>query len=229
MNDKVVNVPKCVGFIMDGNRRFAAELSKKSLVGHKDGGDTFLRSVQWVKEAQIPHAVYYAFSTENWNRNETEIHYLMDLFRQQLKQMDSKSGEEKIRFCFIGRLTDFAQDIQKAVKALEDKTASYTKTTIWVALSYGGRAEIVEAVNKAIENGAPVTEESFSKLLYTAEMPDPDLIIRTGGESRLSNFLPWQSTYSELFFTKTLWPAFTKDEFQRILNDYAARERRIGK
>jgi len=223
-------LPNCVGFIMDGNRRWATNQGLETLYGHQVGLlEKFSEVIRWVNDLNIENAVFYAFSTENWNRKENEVNYLMDLFRQQLAQMSTKTIEEKIRFRFIGRTTDFDQDIQDAMRELEEKTSQFTKTTVWVALSYGGRVEIVEAVNKAIEIGAVVNEESFSNLLWTAGMPDPDIIIRTGGEQRLSNFLPWQTVYSELFFVPTYWPAFTKEEFTRILSAYAERERRIGK
>ncbi len=229
MKEKGSPLPSCVGFIMDGNRRWAKEHGKEAIEGHIAGKDKFLEVTQWVIENKIPHAVVYAFSTENWQRQQTEVEGLLSLFLGTVEEFQGQDSKENIQIKIIGRREDFSPEFQQKLKHLEEKPHKKPKTALWVALSYGGRSEIVEAVNKAIAKGERVTEESFSKLLYTAEMPDPDLIIRTGGESRLSNFLPWQSTYSELFFTKTLWPAFTKDEFQRILNDYAARERRIGK
>lgn len=222
-------LPQCVGFIMDGNRRWAKQQGLETLEGHRIGLlDTFTDVIRWVRDLGIKHAVFYAFSTENWRRSSEEVGYLMDLFRLQLRRMDEQSSEEKVRFRVVGRATDFAEDIQQLMKELEAKTAQYTTTTIWLCLSYGGRVEIVEAVKRLVASGAEVSEASLAQYLWTAEMPDPDLIIRTSGEQRLSNFLPWQSIYSELFFTPTYWPAFTKDEFERMLEDYAHRQRRHG-
>lgn len=220
---KSTEIPTCVGFIMDGNRRWATEQGLVTLEGHVAGKDKFFEMVKAVSALGIPHAVFYAFSTENWQRSEVEVVYLIDLFSEALKVIESVGVK------IIGRRSDFNLDLQKSMAELEEKTCQYTKTTIWIALSYGGRAEIISAVNQAVTLGSSVTEETFNQLLYTAQMPDPDLIIRTGGEVRLSNFLPWQSVYSELFFTDTYWPAFTKDEFQRILAQYGDRQRRRGK
>jgi len=221
--DLTEKLPICVGFIMDGNRRWATEQGLPTLDGHLAGKDTFFSTIRTVAELQIPHAVFYAFSTENWQRSETEVTYLLNLFTEALKSI------EAVRLRIIGRRSDFSHELQIAMTELEEKSNQYTQTTIWIALSYGGRAEILSAVNQAVLLGNSVSEETFNQLLYTAEMPDPDLIIRTGGEFRLSNFLPWQSVYSELFFTDTYWPAFTKAEFTRILAQYGDRQRRRGK
>ncbi len=220
---------ECAGFIMDGNRRFARERGLETLEGHRLGMEVFQDSISWVKEFKIPHAVYYAFSTENWSRDEKEVGYLMELCGSLVAEMTERAEKNQVRCRLIGRRGDFSEDLQKQMAILEQKTASYTETTIWIALSYGGRAEIVSAVNEAIERGERVDEESFKNLLWSAEMPDPDLIIRTGGEQRLSNFMTWGSVYSELFFTPTYWPAFTKEEFARIVEAYGKRTRRKGK
>lgn len=227
---KKTNTPKCVGFIMDGNRRFAAEEGLDTLLGHVAGKEKLFEVVEWIKELEIPHAVFYAFSTENWHRTENEVNALMVLFVSAINELQAQPGEQRIRIKIVGRKTDFAPELQVEMEQLEERSreGDFT-TTVWVALSYGGRAEIVAAVNEAIKNNAPVTEDSFPGLMWSAGMPDPDIIIRTGGDQRLSNFLPWQSVYSELFFSNTYWPAFTKEEFTRILNDYAIRERRNGK
>jgi undecaprenyl diphosphate synthase len=229
MSEKESKQPNCVGFIMDGNRRFATELGKSTLEGHKAGEAVFYDSVSWVKDAGIKHAVYYAFSTENWKRSPEEVSYLMKLFELFIKRMLNEIHQVKVGVKVIGQRKDFSPKLQKLIDDLETESAEYKELTVWVALSYGGRAEIVEAANRAVLAGEEVTEESFTKMLWTADMPDPDLVIRTGGEQRLSNFLPWQSVYSELFFTDTYWPAFTKEEFTRILSAYADRERRQGK
>lgn len=224
---------------MDGNRRWAREQGFPTFEGHKKGGDVLTDSMKWVGDAEIPHAVYYAFSTENWNRSEEEVSYLMDLFRDWLQKIEMKlrdnntetQNEKKIKVRVVGRRKDFAKDIQDKMNELEAESLKHpeAKTTIWLALSYGGRAEIVEAVNKAVEKGELVTEETFEQLLWTGDMPDPDMIVRTGGEHRLSNFMTWKSVYSELLFLDKHWPALTKSDFDDILKEYEKRERRRGK
>jgi len=174
--------------------------------------------------------VCYAFSTENWNREPTEVTYLMELFARALKEAPEKILEKQnARIRFIGERTRFSSEFQKAMEHIEKESESQQELTVWIALSYGGRAEIVAAAQRALELGEKVDEQSFGKLLWTAGMPDPDLIIRTGGEERLSNFLLWQSAYSELFFTKTYWPDFGEAEFQSILSEYGTRKRRRGR
>ncbi len=220
----------CVGFMMDGNRRFAKASGMDTLFGHTAGKEKFFEVVTWVHEAHIKHAVFYAFSTENWRREQTEVAGLMTIFLNAVKELQQKNDGRSISIKIIGRKKDLSPEMQEAVLLIEKETAfENPDTTIWIALSYGGRAEIVDAVNKAIEGNKPVTEESFRELMWSAGMPDPDVIIRTAGDQRLSNFLTWQTVYSELFFTDTYWPAFTKEEFTRILSDYEKRERRIGK
>jgi undecaprenyl diphosphate synthase len=220
--------PQCLGFIMDGNRRWAKEHELPTFEGHRRGHDVFLDIVKWTREAAIPHAVFYAFSTENWKRSEDEVSYLMALFSELLVTMAKQLTEEGVRVRVIGRREDFSPELQQQMKDVEEKTARSTGTTIWIALSYGGRAEIVSAVNEAVRKGKEVDEASFESLLWTAEMPDPDMIVRTSGEQRLSNFLTWKSAYSELYFIEKHWPALTKSDFDDILAEYAKRERRHG-
>jgi undecaprenyl diphosphate synthase len=222
-------LPKCVGFIMDGNRRYAESLGQEPVMGHVAGKEAFLNMVEHVLELGIQHAIFYTFSTENWKRSQSEVESLLGLFRQVLTEM-KETTKERCAIRIVGRWKDFPEDIQESFLNLEADTAEYAnRGTIWVALSYGGRAELTAAFVELVASGEEVSEESIAAHLWTAGMPDPDLIIRTGGEQRLSNFLPWQSVYSELFFTETYWPAFTKDEFTRILSAYEDRERRIGK
>lgn len=218
----------CVGFIMDGNRRFAFENNQTELWGHTLGKEKFLEVIEWIKEENIPHAVFYAFSTENWKRDKIEIEHLMFLFRELLTQIKKEGQTRKFNIKIVGRREDLPVDIQEQIIDLENTTQE-SNITIWIALSYGGRAEILSAIKGLVNFAEEITEENFTKFLWTAGMPDPDIIIRTSGENRLSNFLPWQSVYSELFFIKTHWPAFTKAEFTVILEEYANRERRIGR
>lgn len=227
----------CLGFIMDGNRRWAKGKGLPTYEGHRRGGEVLQECMEWVRDAGIPHAVFYAFSTENWNRTDAEVNYLMDLFRKQLKRIRKQLDENKVRdrdrikIRVIGRRSDFAPDIIEQMNELEAESQTYedATTTIWLALSYGGRAELIEAVNAAVEKGELVTEESFERLLWTADMPDPDMIVRTSGEQRLSNFVTWRSVYSELHFIEQHWPALTKADFEDILDEYGRRERRKGK
>ncbi len=237
--DSVEHMPQSVGFIMDGNRRWAKKRLLPTFEGHRKGGDVFADCIEWVRDADIAHAVFYAFSTENWKRSEKEVGYLMDLFRDWLQKVDQrmndndsgKKNEKKIKIRIIGRREDFDADLQTQMTDLELRSEKYEDagTTIWIALSYGGRAEIVAAVNEAVRRGEEVDEQTFEQLLWTGEMPDPDIIIRTSGEQRLSGFVTWKSVYSELFFTDTFWPAFSKKEFYSIVEAYAERERRRGK
>lgn len=216
-------LPTCVGFIMDGNRRFAVERNLPTLEGHMAGAETFFMMLRTVSEIGIPHAIFYAFSTENWKRSEIEVEYLMALFSTTLERV------EQVVVRIVGERSRFSPELQAKMTALEESSTRYAgATTVWIALSYGGRAEILSAVNTAIAKGEPVDEATFTSYLWTAGMPDPDIIIRTGGDQRLSNFLPWQSVYSELMFTPTYWPAFTKEEFTRMLAQYGDRQRRFG-
>ena len=231
-------VPACLGFIMDGNRRWAREQGLETFAGHQQGFEVFTDSIQWVRDHGVQHAVYYAFSTENWQRKDEEVSYLMDLFRGALDRLEERldanekeeNRERQINVRVVGRRKDFAEDLQARMDQLEAKNEKYPNpsSTIWVALSYGGRAEIIDAVNQAIAAGTPVTEESFAQLLWTAEMPDPDMIVRTSGEHRLSNFMTWRSVYSELHFIEKHWPALTEEDFVDILHEYESRERRRG-
>jgi len=231
--------PQCLGFIMDGNRRWATDQGLQAHEGHQKGSEVLSDSIDWVRRAHIPHAVYYAFSTENWNRSEAEVSYLMQLFSEGLRKIEKRIDENHeedtkdfpINIRIIGRRQDFSTELQEQMNAMEKRNAEFPDpvSTIWIALSYGGRAELIEAVNTAIKNGEAVTEESFEKLLWTADMPDPDMIVRTSGEHRLSNFMTWRSVYSELYFIDKHWPALTKDDFRDILAEYSRRNRRKGK
>lgn len=224
---------QCIGFIMDGNRRWAKAHGKPTLEGHKKGSETFTEIATEIRDRNIPHAVFFAFSTENWNRSEEEVSYLMELFQTFLNDAEEKLNddkERKVHIKIVGRREDFTNELQAKMAEVEAKSdeVADTNTTIWVALSYGGRAEITDAVNKAISAGSPVTEDTFNDYLWTAKMPDPDIIVRTSGEQRISNFMTWKSVYSEFFFTDTLWPAFSKEELGTIIEQYKDRHRRNG-
>ncbi len=215
---------------MDGNRRWARSRGLPTFEGHRRGYEKLKEVTSWAKTAGVGHVIIFAFSTENWNRTRKELSYLMGLFKLVLTQEVEKMFKAGIRVRCAGQPERFSPALRKLMREAEEKTADNKELTLTVCLSYGGRAEIVEAANRAIASGEKaLTEETFARHLWTAGIPDPDLIIRTSGEMRLSGFLPWQSVYSELFFTKTLWPDFSEEEFKYILEDFSKRNRRIGK
>ncbi len=223
-------LPNCIGFIMDGNRRWATAQGLSTIEGHTRGAEVLIDSIRFIRDRRIQHAVYYAFSTENWKRSPEEVAGLMAIFKEAVATLKTTAAEEtSVRIRFIGRRSDFDMELVQAMNELEAETAMTNyHTTVWMALSYGGRAEIVSAANAAVREGKEVTEVSFEQLLWTAELPDPDIIVRTSGEERLSNFLTWRAAYSELYFIEKPWPALTADDFEDILSEYATRSRRHG-
>jgi undecaprenyl diphosphate synthase len=230
MNTQKTKIPKAIGIIMDGNRRWAKEEKISLMDGHKRGYEKIKEVMEWAKEAGIDYVTVYAFSTENWNRAKDEVEYLMNLFRFALADEFESLAKNKIRVRFIGQRDRFAEDIQMLMDKTEKETVEFAGPTLVMALSYGGRTEILTAVNSLLKEGTKkVSEEDFSNTLSTAGIPDPDLIIRTSGEMRLSGFLPWQGVYSELFFVKKNWPAFNREDFFAVLAEFAERERRMGK
>lgn len=215
---------------MDGNRRWARAHNLPVFEGHSEGYKRLQEAVKWAREAKIQHVVAYAFSTENWERSEDEVGYLIKLFRSILENETNKMIEERVRVCFIGDRARFSEDIQKSMEKMEGATRESYDITLHIAMSYGGRAEIVSAINTLIASGVTSVDESaFSKALWSGDMPDPDIVIRTGGAMRLSNFLPWQTVYSELFFVDAWWPDFSQEIFNDIIKEFGERERRMGK
>lgn len=225
---KEASVPTCVGIIIDGNRRWAKEQGFPQLEGHRRGYALILECARWVRDRDIKHFVVYAFSTENWNRAKEEVSYLMNLLREAAESSLRDLAKENIRVRFIGTRERLAPELLRAMERIEKESAQ-NEFTLWVCFSYGGRAEIVAAAASAAVSGESITEESLHTHFWSAEMPDPDIIIRTGGEKRLSNFLLWQAAYSELFFIDRKWPAFTEKVLDSILEEFAGRERRRGK
>ncbi len=223
------NIPQTIGVIMDGNRRFAKKNGKLPWSGHKEGFSKLEELVEWVAEAKIKNVIVYAFSTENWNRSKKEVSEIMNLLIVGLTKKISELVERGARVSFIGNRSHFSKTTQKLINDAEKNKPKKERVHLIIALSYGGKDELVRTTQELVKNRIPITEESISKTLDTKNIPDPDLIIRTGGEMRLSNFLLWQSTYSELFFTNTLWPDFSKKEFLKILDEFKQRERRNGK
>jgi undecaprenyl diphosphate synthase len=223
------HTPACIGFIVDGNRRWARAQNRPLHEGHEEGAKKIHDVIKWSQKKGVACAIFYCFSTENWNRSPEEVSALMMLFETELTKLVEHISEN-VCVRFIGDRTRFSMSTQEHMRTLEEKTAARTGMTAVIALSYGGRAEIVRAIARAREEGeAHITEETLSRHLDTSGLPDPDIIVRTSGEKRLSNFLPWQSVYSELFFIDTLWPDFTEGEFEDILKQYAERDRRRGR
>ncbi|MBP9749399.1 MAG: di-trans,poly-cis-decaprenylcistransferase [Candidatus Pacebacteria bacterium] len=222
--------PTCVGIIMDGNRRWARVRDVPTLMGHTSGYEKLKETEGWCKEANVRHLAVYAFSTENWNRGAEEVGYLMDLMRTVLHDRLEKLQSPDVAVHIVGDCGRFPKDIQDLIAAVHSKNRADAEYHLWVCASYGGKSEILAAVNALIQEGVQeVTEECFTGALWTAAMPAPDIIVRTGGERRLSNFLMWHSGYSELFFLDTLWPDFSKEEFDGILAEFAERTRNYGR
>ncbi len=226
-NDNLEKI-QCIGFIMDGNRRWARARMLPTQNGHSEGYAALQNIIRTVGESGIPHMVCYAFSTENWKRTPEEVQALMELMRIGITRLSEGERKEGVNYRIIGQRDKLPHDLQDAIERMESENCANPKLTVWIALSYGGRAEIIAAANSAIKKGEEVTEESFRKMLWTDEMPDPDLVIRTGGEHRISNFLLWQSAYSEFAFTETLWPDFGEKELKGIVEEYGKRKRRKG-
>ena len=221
------NVPEHVAMIMDGNGRWATQRGKKRGEGHKAGAKTLGDVLNWCGDRGIKYLTVYAFSTENWKRPQEEVKGLMDLFAHMLKTKEHSFMKNQVRFRMIGRRGDLSKKLLAVIEALEKKTAHFERQFI-VAISYGGRAEIVDAMNAAMREGEPLTEETFRNYLYAPDVPDPDLVIRTSGELRTSNFLLWETAYSEYYFTDVLWPDFSEAELDKALEAYAQRHRRKG-
>lgn len=227
--------PRSIGVILDGNRRWARAKGFPTLDGHRAGYNKIKEFIGWARDAGVRVLVAYVFSTENWHRASTEVSYLMNLLREALAEREiSAYKKENVQIRVIGDRAMLNSDMQTMIARAEEHTKDQTGLILAFALSYGGRREIVDAASRLAESvrnnsfRGTVDEKTFAQYLWTAGIPDPDLIIRTGGEQRLSNFLLWQAAYSELFFTVTLWPDFSKEEFGAILSEYAKRERRFG-
>lgn len=228
-------LPRHVAIIMDGNSRWAEAKSLPRVAGHKEGAQAVKRCIQGAILNDIQWLTLYAFSSENWRRTPEEVADLTALLRFYLKFEARKLHKEGVRVRIIGDSKRFDSKLQKQFKAIEALTEKNTRLILTLALSYGGRGEIVQAVQRIVQDAQTqqidpeqLTEELFSKYLFAPDIPDPDLIVRTSGESRLSNFLLWQSAYAELIFVETLWPDFNEDHFNDILNIYIRRERRFG-
>lgn len=224
-----------IAFIMDGNRRWAKKRGLPIAAGHRQGAETLVEVAKAAKKMGVKYMTVYAFSTENWKREKAEVDTLMDLLRHYLDSGFKELQENKARIVFIGEREMLADDIIAKMNKIEADTAENSEVTLCVALSYGGQQEIVAAARKLAEKVQKgemkvkdINIETFGNALYTAGIPAPDLLIRTSGEERISNFLLWQLAYTEFYFTPTLWPDFNEKELKQIIEQYQTRERRYG-
>ncbi len=229
------NIPRHVAIIMDGNGRWARKKALNRIRGHEEGARSVKEIVTTSREIGISYLTLYAFSEENWGRPRTEIQALMRLLKRYLKQELSEMLDNGIRLNTIGFINKLPNDVRKTLSDVMDKTSRNSDMVLTLALSYGGRQELTDAVKriaKRVESGdlkaEEITEDIISGFLHTYDMPDPDLLIRTSGEFRISNFLLWQIAYTEIYITPTLWPDFRKSEFLDAILEYQKRERRFG-
>lgn len=225
------NLPRHVAVIMDGNGRWAKRRGLPRSVGHRAGVQNIRPIVEAAGEAGLESLTVYAFSTENWARPEEEVNGLMTLFLERAKVEVPKMHERGARLRFLGRREHLSPRLRGAIKEAEELTAANDRLNIYVALNYGGRAEIVDAARRIVADGLgpeEVDEAAFARYLYAPEVPEVDLLIRTSGELRVSNFLLWQIAYAELYMTDTLWPDFSREEFLRAVESFASRSRRRG-
>lgn len=230
------NICRHIAIIMDGNGRWAKKRGMPRTFGHKKGAENVVKITRAMKESGVKYLTLYAFSTENWQRSKDEVDALMQLLNEYLDKELKEIMDNNVRIVFIGERYMLSDSIQAKMTFLEKESEKNTDLTLCIALSYGSRQEILSAVKKIaakVKEGSmdisQITQDAFSEELYTKEIPDPDVLIRTSGEQRISNYLLWQSAYTELFFTNTLWPDFGKNELWDIINKFNQRERRYGK
>ena len=232
-------IPTHIAVIMDGNRRWARERGLPIFAGHRKVADEILESlIEHASKRGIKYMTFWAWSTENWQRDKREVSGIMRLFRDVIARRWQKLHDKGIRIKVIGDISKFDSDIRQSLEKVVEKTKNNTKITVTLALNYGGRDELLRAINAAISHQPSairqsenwkLTADSFSEFLDTADTPDPDIIVRPGGEKRLSGFLLWQSEYSELYFADWMMPEFTPEKLDEILEDFATRKRRFGK
>jgi undecaprenyl diphosphate synthase len=220
----VAAAARYVAIIMDGNARWATERGLPVLAGHRQGAKALKQTVRNAVKLDIKELTVYAFSTENWTRPRDEVEGLMAMFAELIESETPELDEEGVRMMFVGRRDEVSADLREKMGWAEEKTRANDRMKLFVAFNYGGRAEIVDAAERYQGGG----EEEFAKLLYAPDMSDPDVLIRTSGEHRVSNFLLWQTAYAELYFADVLWPDFDEEHLVEALEDIAARERRYG-
>ncbi len=235
MLDSNQPLPTHIAIIMDGNRRWAKSKGKPVGFGHKEGAKTIENIVRYANKIGLKYITAYAFSTENWKRSEEEVSGLMTLLQNYLSDYAKRADTENIRIKVLGDISAFKEGTQKSINKCIERTKNNTGVTFSIALNYGGRAEIKEAIKQIVKdakdgkiNEDEITEDLINSYLYTKDMPDPDLIIRTSGEQRLSGFLAWQSVYSELYFVQKNWPDFTEEDLDEAIKEYNKRTRKFG-
>ncbi len=236
LNIPLEKMPKHIAIILDGNRRFAKRLNLDPWKGHEYGEQKVQKVLEWCQELGVRELTLYAFSMQNFNRPKLEFDYLMNMFKETLKKLliNPKVDENKLKIRFIGRIDLFEKELQDLMNKIMEKTKNYSNYTLNMAMAYGGREEITDAIKTLATDvkigkisPSDIKDDTLSSYLYMKD--EPDIIIRTGGEIRTSNFLPWQSIYSEWFFLKKHWPEFEKEDLIEIIKDFATRERRIGR
>lgn len=230
-----IRMPRHVAIIMDGNGRWAEQRGKRRTAGHKAGAEAVRKAVTFARQKGIESLTLFAFSSENWQRPEQEVSVLMELFFSVLQREVKKLHKHDVKFCIIGDISAFSPRLQERIKIAEELTANNRSLTLNIAANYGGRWDLTQAAQrlaKRCESGdlqaADITENMLAEQLCLAGQPTPDLLIRTGGEQRISNFLLWQLAYAELYFSKVLWPDFDEQEFAVAIADFSCRERRFG-
>ena len=226
--EQLPEVARAVAIIMDGNGRWAATHGVSVAEGHRAGSRALRPVVEGAIDLGIESLAVYAFSTENWTRSPVEVAALMEIFGETIDRELQDLAQEGVHTSFVGRRDRAPEWLQAKMEELERATQRERRLHLWIAFDYGGRAEIVEAARRAAASGVDLDEGSFASFLYAPEMPDPDLVIRTSGERRVSNFLLWQSAYAEYVFTETLWPDFGPGELRAAIDEYTSRRRRFG-
>jgi undecaprenyl diphosphate synthase len=231
IEERLPEVAHAVAIIMDGNGRWAAGHGVSVAEGHRAGSRALRPVVETAIDLGVESLVVYAFSTENWTRDADEVAALMEIFGETIDRELEDLAAQGVRTRFVGRRDRAPGWLREKMAALEAATAGKTRLSLWIAFDYGGRAELVEAVRRLVDSGIEadaIDENALARAMYAPEMPDPDLVIRTSGELRVSNFLLWQSAYAEYLFTETFWPDFGPDEFRAAIEEYARRRRRFG-
>ena len=235
MNFEKEYMPKHIAIIMDGNRRWAKAKGKPASFGHKEGAKTLEKIVRYANKIGLEYITVYAFSTENWKRAEDEVKALMTLLQNYLDDYSKRADSENIKVKILGDITALSEGMQKSIKNCMERTKNNTGVTFNIALNYGGRDELIKAIKKISKDFKEekikiddITEELVSNNLYTKGQPDPDLLIRTSGELRLSNFLPWQLVYSEFLFIDKNWPDFEEEDLDKAIIEYQKRTRKFG-
>jgi undecaprenyl diphosphate synthase len=229
--EKLTVIPRHIAIVPDGNGRWAEQHGLPRLEGHKAGAENLHTVLECLNDYQIKYVTVYTFSTENWNRPEVEVKGLFRLSEERINKDLSRFHQRGIRFRHLGRLQELPQSLQRSINRAVELTKNNSGMTVNLAFNYGGRAEILDAVRRILAEGVPpekIDEKLFNSYLYTAGLPDVDLLIRTADELRLSNFLIWQTAYAEYYFTKVLWPDFNKKEVDKALLAYSQRRRRFG-